>query len=70
MKKDCWWIESAKSGKNTASMETSTTPAADTTTEPSITGMLIQSDEGEAAPVDPTQWPCSMTEREYVQMIS
>ena len=42
------------------------TPAADEKTEPSITGMLIQSDEGEAIPVDPTLWLYSLTERKHV----
>ena len=53
MKKACWWNESAKSGKDTTSLETPITPAANTTTEPPITGMLMQSDEGEAVPTDP-----------------
>ena len=65
MKKDCWWNESAKSGKDTASLETPITLAVDTTTEPSITGMLIQSDGGEAMPVDSTLWLYSMT-KEHV----
>ena len=38
MKKDCWWNEKAKGGKNTASLDNPDTPAADATTEPSITG--------------------------------
>ena len=66
MKKGCWWNENAQNGKDTASLENSDTPAADATDEPSITGMLIQSDEGEAVPADPTQWLYSMTKREYV----
>ena len=40
---------------DTASLETPITPVANTTTEPPITGMLIQSDEDEAVPADPTQ---------------
>ena len=65
MKKDCWWNESTKSGKDAASLETPTTPAVTvTTTEPPITGMLIQSDEGEAMPSDPTKWMYSMTKRD------
>ena len=59
MKKDCWWNANAKNGKDTASLENSDTPAADATEEPSITGMLIQSDESEAV-------PDSMTKRVYV----
>ena len=62
--KECWWNESAKSGKDTASLETPITPAANTTTEPSITGMLIQSDEGETVPANPAQWLYSVTKRE------
>ena len=53
MKKDCWWNESAKSGKETVSLETSITPAANTETEPPNTGVLIQSDEGAAVPANP-----------------
>ena len=45
--KECWWNESAKSGKDTVSLETPITPAANTTTDPSIARMLIQSGEGE-----------------------
>ena len=56
MKKDCWWNENAKSGEDTASLETSITPAESTKTEPPITGMLIQSDEGGEMPADPAQW--------------
>ena len=63
-KKDCWWNESAKSGKDTASLETPMTPVANTTTEPPITGMLIQSDEGETVPANPAQWLCSVATRE------
>ena len=66
MKKDCWWNENAESGKDSASLENPDTLAADEKTEPSITGMLIQSDEGGAVPVDPTQWLYSITKREYV----
>ena len=36
--KDCWWNVSAKSGKDTASLQTTITPAANATTESSITG--------------------------------
>ena len=64
MKKNCWW--SATKGNDTSSLENLDTPAADTRFEPSITGMLIQSDEGEAMPVDLTQKLYSMTKREYV----
>ena len=63
MKKDCWWNESAQSGKDTASLETPITPVANTTTEPPITGLLIQSDEGGAVLADPTQWLYSATKR-------
>ena len=44
----------------------SDTPDADATEEPSTTGMLIQSDEGEAVPADRTQWLYSMMKRAYV----
>ena len=47
MKTDCWWNESAKGGKDTASLEAPVTPAvADATIEPSINEMfhfLLQS---------------------------
>ena len=66
MKQDCWWKENAESGKDTASLENPDTPTADEKIEPSITGMLIQSDEGEAVPGDPIQWLYSITKREYV----
>ena len=66
MKKDCGWNENANSGKDTASLENPDTPVADEKTEPSTTGMLIQSDEGEAASVDPTRWLYFMTKRENV----
>ena len=52
MKKDCWWDETAKSGTDTASLETPITTSANT--EPPISGMLIQSVEGEAVPADST----------------
>ena len=65
MKKDCWWNESAKSGKDTASLETPITPFASTTTAPPITGMLIQSDDCRTVPADPTQWLHSVTKREH-----
>ena len=39
MQKDCCWNESAKSGKDTASLENPITPVVDTTTEPPITEM-------------------------------
>ena len=38
-------------------------PAANTTSEPPITGMLRQSDEGEVVPANPAQWPYSVTKR-------
>ena len=56
MKKHCCWNESAKNGKDTASLATLITPAANTTTGLPITGILIQSDKGEAVPADPSQW--------------
>ena len=62
MKKDCWWNESARSGKDTAFLETPITPAANTTTEPPITGMWTRFDE-EAVP-GPAQWLYSVTKRE------
>ena len=55
MKKDCWWNENAKSAKDTASLETPAAPAESAKTEPPITGMLIQSDEGGETPADPAQ---------------
>ena len=60
-KKDCWWNESARSGKDTASLETPFTPAANTTTEPPIVRMLVQSDEGEIVPANPAPWLYSVT---------
>ena len=73
MKKDCWWNENAKSAKDTASLQTPTTPAESTKTEPPITGMLIQSDEGRPASdeggemrADPAQWMYSVTKQESV----
>ena len=66
MKKDCWWNKSAKKRKDTASLKNPDTPAAETLTEPSITVMLIQSDEGETVPIDPNWWLYSMTIREDV----
>ena len=62
--KDRWWNESAKSGKDTASLETPITPAENTETESSVTGMFIQSDEGDAVPANPAQWLYSVTKRE------
>ena len=64
MKKDCWWNENAKSAKDTTSLETPATPAESTETEPPITGMLIQSDEGGEIPADPAQWMYSATKQE------
>ena len=46
------------------SLETAITPFASTTTEPPITGLLIQSDEGGAVLADPTQWLYFVTKRE------
>ena len=48
MKKGFWWNERAMSGKDTASLEPPITQAANTTTGRPITGMLTQSEEGEA----------------------
>ena len=62
--KGCWWNESAKSGKDTPSLETPITPAENTKTQTSITGMLMQSDEGETVPANPSQWLYSVTIRE------
>ena len=64
MKKDYWWNESAKSGKDTAPLETPITPAANTTTGPPIAVMLKQSNELAGVPADPTQWLHSVTTRE------
>ena len=66
MKKDCWWNENAKSGKDTAYLETPITPAENTKTEPPITGMLIQSDEGGEIPADHGQRTYSVTKQESV----
>ena len=59
MKKDFWWYESAKSGKDTAFPETHSHAATNTATEPPITGMLIQSDEGEARASRPHTVACT-----------
>ena len=61
MKKDCWWNENAKSGNDTASLDTPITPAESAKTEPQITGMLIQSGEGAELSADPAQWMYSVT---------
>ena len=66
MRKDCWWNENAKSGKDTASLETTITPAESTKTEPPITGMLIQSDEAGEMLAGPAQWMYSVTKQESV----
>ena len=66
MKKDCCWSESAKSGKDTASLETPVTLAVSTTTESPITGMLMQSDDSKAVPADFSQWLYSVTNCETV----
>ena len=66
MKKDCWWNENTKSAKDTASLGTPATPTESTKTEPPITGMLIQSDEGGEIPADPTQRMYSVTKQESV----
>ena len=52
--------------KDTASLETQATPAESTKTEPPITGMLIQFDEGGEIPADPAQWMYSVTTQESV----
>ena len=56
MKKDCWWNESAKSGKDTACLETPIASVANTT--------LVQCDEGEVVPANPAQWLYSVTKHE------
>ena len=66
MKKDCWWNESAEGGKDTASLETPITPAESTKTEPPITGMLIQSDEGGEIPADLAQWMYSVMKQVFL----
>ena len=66
MKKDCWWNENAESAKDTASPETLATPSESTKTEPPITGMLLQSDEGGGIPADPAQWMYPVTKQESV----
>ena len=40
------------------------TPAANTTTEPLTSGMLLQFEEGQVVPTDPAQWLHSVTKRE------
>ena len=60
---DRWWNESAKTGKNTASLKAPIAPAENTKTESSIIGMLMQSDEGEAVPAKPAQRLYSETKR-------
>ena len=60
-KKNCWCNESAKSEKDTEPLQTPITPAANTTTEPPITGMLLQPDEGEVVPADPARGLYSVT---------
>ena len=62
-KKDCWCSESAKSGKDAASQQRPITPAAKTTTGTPITGMLMQSDEGEVEPTNCAKWLYSVTKR-------
>ena len=62
--KDCWWNEGTRSGKGPTSLENPITPFVDATTGVPITGMLLQSDDGETVPADPTQWLCSVTKRE------
>ena len=66
VQKDCWWNENAKNAKDTASLETPTTPAESTKTEPPVTGMLIPSDEGGEIPARPTRWMYSVTKQEPV----
>ena len=66
MNKDCWWSESAKSGKDTASLETPVTLAVSTTIESPITGMLMQFDDSNAVPADSSQWLYSVTNCENV----
>ena len=68
--KDCWWNENAESAKDTASLETPTTPAESTKTEPPITGMLIQPDEGGEIPAGDTQWMYAVTKQEAVPNIN
>ena len=66
MKKDCWLNEKAENAKDTGSLETPTTPAESTKTEPPTTGMLLQSDEGGEIPTDPAQWMNSVPKQESV----
>ena len=56
--------ENAKSGKDSASLETPITPAESTRTEPPITGMLIHSDEGGEILADDTQWMYAVMKQE------
>ena len=60
MKKDCWWNNNSK---DNASLENPSTPA-NSTTEPPITGMLIQSDSDDMQPTDLTKWMYSATRHE------
>ena len=68
--KDCWWIENGKSAKDTASLETHITPVESAKTEPPITGMLIQFEEGSEIPADDTQWMYAVTKQESVPNIN
>ena len=66
MKKDCWLNENAKSGEDTASLETPITPAESTKTEPPITGILIKAYEGGEILADDAQWMYAVTRQESV----
>ena len=55
--------DSAKSGKDATSQQRPITPAAKTTTGTPITGMPMQSDEGEVEPTNRAQWLYSVTKR-------
>ena len=58
MKKDCWWNQPlAKSGKDTASLETANTVVSQP--ESTMIGMRLQSD-GSTTVVGPTKWMFSV----------
>ena len=61
MKKDCWCNKNGKNSKDTASLENPGTLEDSSTTEPPITGMLMQPDSDELLPIDLTKWMYSVT---------
>ena len=61
MKKYCWWNETPKSGKDTASLESASTAVCQL--DSTITGMLLEYD-GRSTAVDVTKWMFSLSNRE------